>query len=644
MGQNSSTPAKVKTSEPQTDDNISRDKNSKQIEVQEQQSISKIENHIQFANSLPNLWRRDNEPLYYTRDQFVERRNPSIFQYSNTIPDINLFQSPYTTPAKTPFRFVKTADHTPGGDQPLKDSQDWVKNTLEKKKAPNRLSVQEFNVGDSCVILSINKLAQLGISKGGHVLVTGKKGHKVLCIVIENETISDEKIGMNKLLRDNLKIEIGEFVTIHKQTRVPELTKIYIAPVAETVEGLNLPLKSTDLNTYFREKYRPVTEKQTFNFTKSGRLIELQVLNVEPSPNEFGIVGARTELSLIKPIQRDEASLDDIGYEDIGGYKEQIAILKETIEHPLKQPKLFHSIGVNMPKGVLLYGPKGCGKKLLARAVACESGKARFTINGLDFISKPIEKLRKDLDETFKLARNYAPSIIIIDGIDLFINDQEDTPSQKKAASKLIALMDGLSKTENIFCIGIVHNMINFKDTLRAFKIFNRTVFLGLPDEQARFEILKIHARKTKLSDEALQEIAKETEGFTGLDLEKLCTEASLQCIREKSHIIDFDAERIEEPVLNELIISKRHFQAALDTMKTSLLIGNQTPFEESKSVIQQATTPQLLTPKPGKGTPKQSLKRLGDKLQRELEEAEESFEPTSAKKIKSDEENQSNT
>nr|CAD1840879.1 unnamed protein product [Ananas comosus var. bracteatus] len=252
-----------------------------------------------------------------------------------------------------------------------------------------------------------------------------------------------------------------------------------------------------------------------------------------------------------------------------------MAQIRELVELPLRHPQLFKSIGVKPPKGILLYGPPGSGKTLIARAVANETGAFFFVINGPEIMSKLAGESESNLRKAFEEAEKNAPSIIFIDEIDSIAPKREKTHGEveRRIVSQLLTLMDGLKARAHVIVIGATNRPNSIDPALRRFGRFDREIDIGVPDEVGRLEVLRIHTKNMKLAEDVdLERIAKDTHGYVGADLAALCTEAALQCIREKMDIIDLEDETIDAEILNSMAVTNEHFKTALGTSNPSAL------------------------------------------------------------------------
>jgi len=305
------------------------------------------------------------------------------------------------------------------------------------------------------------------------------------------------------------------------------------------------------------------------------RSVEFKIVEVDPG--DYCIVAPDTVIFCEgEPIKReDEERLDDVGYDDIGGVRKQLAQIRELVELPLRHPQLFKSLGIKPPKGLLMYGPPGSGKTLIARAVANETGAFFFLINGPEIMSKMAGESEDNLRKAFAEAEKNAPSIIFIDEIDSIApkRDKVNGEVERRIVSQLLTLMDGLKSRAHIVVMAATNRPNSIDAALRRFGRFDREVDIGVPDETGRMEVMRIHTKNMKLSDDVdLEQVARETHGYVGADLAALCTEAALQCIREKMDVIDLEDDTIDAEVLDSMAVSNEHFRTALGSTNPSAL------------------------------------------------------------------------
>ncbi|KAF3965131.1 hypothetical protein CMV_010658 [Castanea mollissima] len=417
------------------------------------------------------------------------------------------------------------------------NKKDYSTAILERKKSPNRLVVDEAVTDDNSVVsMHPNTMEKLQFFRGDTVLLKGKKRRDTVCIVLADEQCEEPKIRMNKVVRSNLRVRLGDVISIHQCPDAKYGKRVHILPVDDTIEGVSGNLFDVYLKPYFLESYRPVRKGDLFLVRGGMRSVEFKV--IETDPGEYCVVAPDTEIFCEgDPIKReDEERLNEVGYDDVGGVRKQMAQIRELVELPLRHPQLFKSIGVKPPK-------------------AGES--------------------ESNLRKAFEEAEKNAPSIIFIDEIDSIAPKREKTNGEveRRIVSQLLTLMDGLKSRAHVIVMGATNRPNSIDPALRRFGRFDREIDIGVPDEVGRLEVLRIHTKNMKLADDVdLERVSKDTHGYVGADLAALCTEAALQCIREKMDVIDLEDETIDAEVLNSMAVTNEHFQSALGTSNPSAL------------------------------------------------------------------------
>eukprot|EP01138_Halocafeteria_seosinensis_P000756 gb/GECG01000774.1/.p1 GENE.gb/GECG01000774.1/~~gb/GECG01000774.1/.p1 ORF type:complete len:831 (+),score=151.57 gb/GECG01000774.1/:1-2493(+) len=474
------------------------------------------------------------------------------------------------------FVFCPYSGHRSEHEKKPEDFATAILDTEGKKKSPNRLIVDEaVNDDNSVVTLSPKKMEELELFRGDTVKIKGKKGHETVCIVLAEDDCDDGSIRMNRVVRNNLRVRLGDVISVSAAPEVPYGKRIHVLPIDDTIEGVSGNLFDVYLKPYFLEAYRPVKKGDLFLVRQAMHPVEFKV--VETDPDETVIVAPDTVIHCEgEPIKReDEERMDEVGYDDIGGVRRQLAQIREMIELPLRHPSLFRTLGVKPPRGVMLYGPPGSGKTLIAKAVANETGAFFFLINGPEIMSKMSGESESNLRKAFEEAEKNSPAIIFIDEIDSIApkRDKAQGEVERRIVSQLLTLMDGLKARSNVVVIGATNRVNTIDPALRRFGRFDREIDIGVPDENGRLEILRVHTRNMKLADDVdMEKLAKETHGFVGADLAALCTEAAMQCIREKMELIDIEDENVDAEVLDSLSVNNEHFKFALGQSNPSSL------------------------------------------------------------------------
>ncbi|KAG0644095.1 P-loop containing nucleoside triphosphate hydrolase protein [Tuber brumale] len=458
-----------------------------------------------------------------------------------------------------------------------KEADETATAILKKKKKPNSLIVTDaVNDDNSIIALSNNTMETLQLFRGDTVLVKGKKRKDTVLIVLADDDLDDGSVRINRVVRNNLRVRLGDVITVHPCPDIKYAKRIAVLPIADTVEGLTGSLFDVYLKPYFLEAYRPVRMGDLFTVRGGMRQVEFKV--VELDPPDYGIVAQDTVIHCEgEPLNREdeEGNLNEVGYDDIGGCRKQMAQIRELVELPLRHPQLFKSIGIKPPRGILLYGPPGTGKTLMARAVANETGAFFFLINGPEIMSKMAGESESNLRKAFEEAEKNSPAIIFIDEIDSIAPKREKTNGEveRRVVSQLLTLMDGMKARSNIVVMAATNRPNSIDPALRRFGRFDREVDIGIPDPTGRLEILQIHTKNMKLAEGVdLEQIAAETHGYVGSDVASLCSEAAMQQIREKMDLIDLDEDTIDAEVLDSLGVTMENFRFALGVSNPSAL------------------------------------------------------------------------
>ncbi|MDD2768817.1 MAG: CDC48 family AAA ATPase [Methylococcus sp.] len=427
------------------------------------------------------------------------------------------------------------------------------------------------DVGRSIARLDPLDIERLGIEVGDIVEVSGKRATVCRAMPAFKDMRGQGRIQLDGLSRINAKVSLDEPVTL-RRVACPVADQITVTPVDATPKQGDLEYIAARMDGL------PVAEGDRIRINLFGsRAVEFTVTGCKPKGPV--LIGPPTHLILEQPRgagvagRAEQATTQRLSYEDIGGLKPQLHRIREMIELPLRHPEVFERLGIDAPKGVLLYGPPGCGKTLIARAIAQETEANFFVISGPEIIHKFYGESEAHLRKVFDEASRKGPSIIFLDEIDAIAPKREQVVGdvEKRVVAQLLALMDGLNRRPNLIVIAAT-NLPNVLDpALRRPGRFDREIAIPIPDRFGRSEILEIHSRGMPLAgDVDLAHLAEITHGYVGADLEALCREAAMSCVRGLIQEIDFGLQTIPYEQLQRLEISMEHFLSALREVEPS--------------------------------------------------------------------------
>ncbi len=430
-----------------------------------------------------------------------------------------------------------------------------------------------MDVGKIRVRLDPEAMTSLDVKSGDIIQIIGKKTTGAIALRGKIEDKGKNIIRMDGIIRSNSGIGLGDIVKV-KKTRVKPAT---IVSVAMLGKDPNLPL-GPEIVGALREDMigRPLKKddiiKSTIPLSKSEK--KFVICQTDPS----GIVKfhEKSELKLLERVP-DNIQTDrvpEVTYEDIGGLGEEVLRIREMIELPLRYPELFERLGIESPSGVLLQGPPGCGKTLLAKAVANESNVYFLSINGPEIMSKFYGESEKRIRQIFDDAERNAPAIVFIDEIDSIAPKRENVTGEveRRVVAQLLALMDGLKYRNNVIVIGASNRPNAIDPALRRPGRFDREIEIGVPDKKGREDILLIHTRGMPLEDVDLSEYALKTHGFVGADLAALCREAAMFALRRIKPKINFAESKIPFEIIQELKVTREDFENAFKIIDPSAL------------------------------------------------------------------------
>ena len=371
---------------------------------------------------------------------------------------------------------------------------------------------------------------------------------------------SDEGKGIIRvdgLVRNNLGVAVGDKIEVRKIKAVPA-EKIIVAPL-EAIPPIDERYLADSLEN------TPLIKGDNIMVPYFGGKLTFQVIGVTPVADAVIV----TQKTLFHIGEKSDSlhGLPMVSYEDIGGLTSEIRKVREMIELPMRHPEIFEKLGVEAPKGVLLFGVPGTGKTLLAKAVANESNAHFISISGPEIMSKFYGESEARVREIFKEAREKAPSIVFIDEIDSIAPKREEVTGEveRRVVSQLLSLMDGLEARGKVIVIAATNRPNALDPALRRPGRFDREIEIRVPDKKGRLDILLIHTRNMPLTEDVnLEKISAVSHGYVGADLEYLCKEAAMKCLRRLLPEINLADEKIPVETLDKLIVNAEDYQNAL--------------------------------------------------------------------------------
>ena len=407
----------------------------------------------------------------------------------------------------------------------------------------------------------------LGIKVGDIVQIDGNR--KTVAKVLRGapEDANRGIIRIDGSTRRNAGVSLDERVGIKKVT-AKNAEKITFSPTEQ--------LRLQGGEEYLKQvlEGRAIAKGDTITLNVMGNKIDLVVTSFAPSGDAV-LMASTTEVKVSDKPAANNGDVPKVSYDDIGGLGDAVRKIREMVELPLRHPELFKRLGVEAPKGVLLHGPPGTGKTMLAKAVAGETSSNFISIGGPEIVSKFYGESEGKLREIFKDAEENAPSIIFIDEIDSIApkRDEVNGEEERRIVAQLLSLMDGLNSRGKVVVIGATNRPNSIDEALRRPGRFDREIEIGIPDRDGRLEILEIHTRGMPLADDVdLKWLADKTHGYAGADLSALTKEAAMAALRRVLPDVDLEAEEIPKDVLNSILVTKDDFKNALKDMQPSTM------------------------------------------------------------------------
>ena len=418
------------------------------------------------------------------------------------------------------------------------------------------------DVGRGVARIDYDSMDTLNASTGDVIELKGKRRTVAKCLPLYPSDEGKGIIRIDGLGRNNSGIAIGDAIIVKKIKAVPA-EKVVVAPL-EAIPPIDERYLADALESV------PLIKGDNVMVPYFGGRLTFQVIGVTPAADAVLI----TQKTTFHIAEKGETlrGVPQVTYEDIGGIRGEIKKVREMIELPLRHPEIFEKLGIEAPKGVLLYGPPGTGKTLLAKAVANESQAHFISISGPEIMSKFYGESEARLREIFKEAREKAPSIIFVDEIDSIAPKREEVTGEveRRVVSQMLSLMDGLEARGKVIVIAATNRPNAIDPALRRPGRFDREIEIKVPDKKGRKEILLIHSRNMPLAADEhefpvnIEKIAAVSHGYVGADLEYLCKEAAMKCLRRLLPELNLEEEKIPPETLDKLIVNGDDFKKAL--------------------------------------------------------------------------------
>lgn len=420
----------------------------------------------------------------------------------------------------------------------------------------------------------------LDVEPGEVIEITSGNGRNALACLArpDPEDRDSGYVRLDSHLRGKIGVGIGDSVEV-SGSDVSPLASVTLAPLSD-VSG---PGKE-ELAEYVRE-----------TFVKEGVLVErdgIEYVTLPGSDTGTGvkIVESDPERGVMTPETAVEVEFvfstwgvkDEVTFEDIGGLDEELQLVREQVEFPLRFPDIYSQMGIEPARGIILHGPPGNGKTLVARAISNELDASFHYINGPDIVSTGYGESEQQLRQLFQEARSSLPSAVFIDEMDAITAKREDTGTlaDLRLVTQLMELMDGLQNNEGVMVIGTTNRIDAIDPALRRPGRFDREIYIGPPNEQEREDILHIHTRRMLLDDDVsrhLPELARQTNGYSGADLKELAREAGVNALRRYFGRDWTDIDR-STVALSDLEVEREDFERALETVRPSVLRDSISP------------------------------------------------------------------
>lgn len=432
---------------------------------------------------------------------------------------------------------------------------------MARKDEPLQMRVGEAkqrDVGKKRARVGPDAMDFLKVNPGDIIEITGKRASCAVAWPTDEDDKFPDVVRIDGQTRKNVGSAINDIVKIKKATTKVAKT-IVLLPVSDVV---TVDKEFTDF-VKNRLKGLPFCQGDEISVMILGNSMDFKISKT--SPKGIVTIDRATEFSISSDKAIDKKIR--VTYDEVGGLTNEIKVMREIVELPLRHPEIFDRLGIEPHSGILLYGPPGCGKTLIAKVLASESEASMYSINGPEIMNKYYGETEAKLRDIFKEAKDNSPSMIFIDEIDAIAPKREEAYGdvEKRVVAQLLALMDGLTDRGNVVVLGATNRPDSVDPALRRPGRFDREIEVSVPNADGRYEILQIHTRGMPIADDVeLRRLASELHGYTGADIKSLCREAALKAIRRYLPDIDWETEKVSAEVLQKMDINLQDFYDAM--------------------------------------------------------------------------------
>ena len=414
------------------------------------------------------------------------------------------------------------------------------------------------DIGENKIAISLYDSMEAGLRAGSPVRVIGNK--PTVAQVIISDEHEPGQVLMGATMRINASVSEGEEVQV-SPLEAKVLQKVRFQPLAAGFDEQILQQAVARLKDIY------VCKGDRFVIQLNGEPVEVCATRVRPNHGWF--VPETTYEIKTKPVRIRGRNIPSVSFEDIGGLDDTIEEVKEIAIVPLLHPEVYQKAGQDPPKGILLYGPPGVGKTLLAKALAREAQCNFILINGPELFSAAYGESEKKLRDIFAQAKKEAPTVIYIDEIDAIASSRKDGKGQleKRILTQLLTELDGFEDRGQVLVVGSTNMMESIDDALLRAGRFDRRIHVPYPDKSGRTHILSIHTASMPLEEEfSIDQWARNTNGYTGADLANLCRHAAVAAIH-RVYGVDrlMDLDLVEDDELSNLTITHEDFELSLE-------------------------------------------------------------------------------